>query len=1356
MDSDKSIEKRSEHSPDTRIDNVNYHQSHASPQNSIEKEKAADRRTGILGAFSKLGNLPEWEVPGYGLLQGKALNNSIAWCSCLAFLMFGYDQGVLSGVLTLDDFQRHFPLMTPRERPNNLCWLDAPTNTIPDPSMCTGSPSILSAAVAVYQIGCFLGAVLILFYGEVWGRKSSSFWGSLVMIIGTVLQVVAGGTSGGNEGAYAVLCIGRVVGGIGNGMVTATIPTWQSECAKPEKRGRLIITSGAVIVAGVMISYWVTYGFYFLPSGESYSSVRWRFPIIFQSFFTILVMIGLLFLPDSPRWLVMRGRYTEARLLLARLAGADVNSDEVDTELTNIKDALEAQSKDGPFKMKELLHNGPSQNLRRTLLGVVSQFFQQISGINLITYYATYVFENSLGFGPDMSRLLSACNGTEYFLAGLIAIPLIERAGRRKLMLFGAIGQMASMAIMSGMTSTATENEFGAPVLEPRYGITAVVFMFGFNTFFAIGWLGMTWLYPAEITNLRIRIQANALSTCSNWLSNFLIVMITPPAFANLTYNTYTMFAVFNACLIPSVYFFFPEPKGRSLEELDVIFASAHQQGINPVKQAKEMPKLVGRELDVEIARYFGGDVEDARRRSSIARGGLRTLRDGLSAGPDHKVLHHYLQKQSSGLFSHAVLTTLHRKWSANPPWRLTEIGITTYDRASVNKSQPVMAGPHAEDLLRKVWCLHLVIRETVHLDSTPYVLDPFHFGTTVYVSQDEALSLLHEIWHQPMDSSNPQSGFRPVIYMFFGANDGISRTRKPAFDFDPTTVDTTVATLDAQIIPQQTKITRHADAALTYLLAQFKILCHHPDNSGNAAMYATIAAFLSALRLEFYSAIDNAAAKPGRTGQSSSKAAADVVQGLMNWPTPPPPGSVLQSGLPPTRSRSPSLLIESGRYPFNTHYPHLPNKAKMAGPLLNLTIFTKSTPHALRAICLAVFLPAFLVLLIQGIASHRVNPAIGILPLFFSSAYSGLLLANEKKCGCQASGLTGTPIHFLCDVLLGIGLLLCLVLLIHAYFAFSQLIEALQPGSFYPASCPQCQNGSFSVGKIRLGAGLADGYAPLLDGENEPRGSTDRPAGGEGDSMCNALDLVHGSNKVSSSAPTKYWSHQQFNVEPYCTFTPATAFEVSTLVLLARLTQCPFALKSGGHAAFQASSIEGGIIVDTVHMSKLKLSADKKAVVGPDNRWKVASDVGVGGLTPGGGISHHTNEYGLACDNIASCELVTASGIILDVSEKTFSDLYWALRGGSNNFGITTSFNYETLDFMAASVEKAKELGVYNNYMYMPYSSPYKPVISGYEEVNVARLNRTAKKYDPMGVFQRLQPGYFKLDGATPFGEVI
>jgi hypothetical protein len=100
-----------------------------------------------------------------------------------------------------------------------------------------------------------------------------------------------------------------------------------------------------------------------------------------------------------------------------------------------------------------------------------------------------------------------------------------------------------------------------------------------------------------------------------------------------------------------------------------------------------------------------------------------------------------------------------------------------------------------------------------------------------------------------------------------------------------------------------------------------------------------------------------------------------------------------------------------------------------MAGPVLNLTIFTKSVPHALRAIALASFPPGFFILLIQGIVAGRVNPAIGILPLFFSAAFSALLLANERSCGCQASGLAGTPIHLVFDLIIGVGLLVCLIL---------------------------------------------------------------------------------------------------------------------------------------------------------------------------------------------------------------------------------------------------------------------------------------------------------------------------------------
>lgn len=312
---------------------------------------------GLVRFFSRMGDLPEWKWRGKRL-EGRALNWSIAFIASCGFLMFGYDQGVLSGLLTLDSFQRNLPLMTPLQESNALCWTEeGPPHR--DYRYCTGDANTQAAGVAIYQIGCFLGAVLIFFYGEHWGRRSSTFWGSSVMIVGTAMQASA------HE--YGLFCAGRVVGGIGNGMVTSTIPTWQSECARPEKRGKLITLSGALISGGVMVSYWVAYGFYFLDG-----SVRWRFPIMFQSFFTAVVMLGLLWLPDSPRWLLMRGRAAEARDVTSRLLGKPPDHPEVREEIQLVESQLRVQNRGGPFRFKEFFQSGPSQNARRTGLGILS------------------------------------------------------------------------------------------------------------------------------------------------------------------------------------------------------------------------------------------------------------------------------------------------------------------------------------------------------------------------------------------------------------------------------------------------------------------------------------------------------------------------------------------------------------------------------------------------------------------------------------------------------------------------------------------------------------------------------------------------------------------------------------------------------------------------------------------------------------------------------------------------------------------------------------------------------------------------------------------------------------------------
>jgi len=227
---------------------------------------------------------------------------------------------------------------------------------------------------------------------------------------------------------------------------------------------------------------------------------------------------------------------------------------------------------------------GDYRHVHRTILAVLLQVFQQMTGINLVTQFLALMFVQLYGYSGWVGRLLGATVGTAFTLASVIPVVGIDRFwGRRSLMMFSASGMCICMSILSAMLwlqSTAGN-------------IVSTVFIFLYVSFFACGFQGIAWLLQVELVPLRIRGPANAMSTAANWLVNYAVVQIAPIAFHNIGYRTYIIFAVFNFAIVPVVYYFYPETGFRSLEEIDVIFYNASQAPkpwLNVVKIAADQP----------------------------------------------------------------------------------------------------------------------------------------------------------------------------------------------------------------------------------------------------------------------------------------------------------------------------------------------------------------------------------------------------------------------------------------------------------------------------------------------------------------------------------------------------------------------------------------------------------------------------------------------------------------------------------------------------------------------------------------------------------------------------------------------
>jgi len=388
------------------------------------------------------------------------------------------------------------------------------------------------------------------------------------------------------------------------GANTASIPIWQAECSKAHNRGLLICIEAAMIAVGTVIAYWLDFGFSYIDN-----SSQWRFPIAFQIVFATILIAGVLNLPESPRWLLNHGHEAEAIKVLAAINGTPESEPRTQTQKRVILESINAsktiQSHSG---FRDVFTRGKGKHLHRMLIGASSQMFQQLGGCNAVIYYCPVLFEESIKLDRTLSHILGGVNATVYACSTLLSFIFVERAGRRKLFLIGTVGQTVAMFITMGCLIPGT--------VESAKGAAFGLFLF--IAFFGATWLELPWLYPAELSPLKTRTRANAISTSTNWIFNFLIVQVTPTMIASIGWKTYLVFGVFNASFIPVIYFFYPETAGRSLEELDIVFAKAHAERRTPVHVARTMPKMddaqverAARELDLS-----GDGVEDEEKGS--------------------------------------------------------------------------------------------------------------------------------------------------------------------------------------------------------------------------------------------------------------------------------------------------------------------------------------------------------------------------------------------------------------------------------------------------------------------------------------------------------------------------------------------------------------------------------------------------------------------------------------------------------------------------------------------------------------------------------------------------------------------
>ncbi|TKX21716.1 high-affinity glucose transporter-3 [Elsinoe australis] len=493
----------------------------------------------------------------------------VALVATLGGMLFGFDISSMSAIILSDQYNDFF------NKP----------------------AGVLQGAIgSSLAAGSVIGSIIAGPISNKIGRRDAIAFACLWWLLGTALQTAV--TSVG------MLIAGRVLNGVTVGTTSSQVPVYLAEIARKEKRGSLVIIQQLAIEWGILIMYFIGYGCTFIPGPASF---RTAWGIQFVP--CVLLMIGLPFLPRSPRWLAKVDRIDEAIEVLAQIqTGGNREDPLVVAEWTEISETLAAERLAAPGWRKFVL-NGM---WKRTLAGFTVQMWQQNSGANVMTYYVVYIFSMA-GLDGNINLIASGVQYALFIVFTTVMFFYIDKTGRRPLLVYGALAMGFCHFVVGGLLS-AGEIVPGGVNGNPNIPIrltgpkahAVIAFCYLLIIIYALTLAPVCWIYAAEVWSLETRAVGMSIASLGNWTFNFALGLYIPPGFINIKYGLFIVFGVLCVLAATQFYFTYPETANKSLEEIEITFSD---DGPRPWKTRPGESRL---DALVENAREKHLTVEDA------------------------------------------------------------------------------------------------------------------------------------------------------------------------------------------------------------------------------------------------------------------------------------------------------------------------------------------------------------------------------------------------------------------------------------------------------------------------------------------------------------------------------------------------------------------------------------------------------------------------------------------------------------------------------------------------------------------------------------------------------------------------